>query len=1032
MNQCMKTFIMEKVTCAVLLLIATSVMDSHAQTTIALDVPRVVPISPTAAAMEKYQSYPVDHSTGIPNISIPLYEIVAGEVTIPVSLSYHASGLKPKEASTYAGTGWTLNLEPSVTRQICGLADDAYYGWFNDPNRGYNPSGTGDPMIDYYNQLVDNIRDTQPDKFSYKLANGSGSGYFQDGINFLSIPRNNDKVEYHNADGIRIKDARGVKYLFDGEREKVEDYTTRWMCKSIWSPNNPNHALIDFSYTTLPNNYSLGHYYNLNDKVIITRSRNGNNIKNIFTVDNHGYNDHYFIEPTQGSPDAQLRPISESEAGVHYPGTSRHISDVMTGVRLNEVNFLGNKMFVSYKSVGSNPFNSEVLDDIKVVDQNGILVRSIKLYITPYNLGTSLTKLDSVVISAPGVESRKYAFDYNYTADVPPNYTKAVDHWGFCNGPDYSGGSTVPSFRESMGFSDVNGGSPQNLIVNFSGAYREPDHDWTKTGVLSRITDPQGITTTFTYEGNFGAFRDNSKSLNKDYLYPVGGLRIKRIEARDPRTGKWNRKDYTYGLTRHEMAGFKPVWGGGAIRHIVTIRDYSSSITNRNQDPYTTGFWSDDLTTYGSMPLSNISFNGGSSVMYNIVTEDVTNSDYNTYQRTNYYYNVKMHNFEDVLHWDNADPAGSIKTFLREGQDAVLKRITRVLPAHPREPSDDYVNHFAATNQLYGRLIRKECFRNKKLASQTDYSYKKEAAWGGEIALDLPHRLITGNTEGLSVNDVFAKGNNYASGSSAGIQTTYYLDTETYGALEKETESMYYDIDGRQDVVTTQKIYDYQFDYTDPGSSLKPRRIQTTNSDGTDVVDSLDYQPGYPAILSRHKHLENNNWKESRILFKPNSSLPEKVQSRTDQAPVFRDEIKYNAYDTYGNVTEFMGKDGMPVSFIWGYRGMLPVARIENATIQQVYGNTNVFQDWAADDEPPFVLWSKLELLRTELPQARISTFEYKPLQGVVSITDPNMLTTKFDYDSYGRLTDSYFLDVRSITDIRKAMLQKYIYNLGK
>lgn len=313
MNQCMKTFIMEKVTCAVLLLIATSVMDSHAQTTIALDVPRVVPISPTAAAMEKYQSYPVDHSTGIPNISIPLYEIVAGEVTIPVSLSYHASGLKPKEASTYAGTGWTLNLEPSVTRQICGLADDAYYGWFNDPNRGYNPSGTGDPMIDYYNQLVDNIRDTQPDKFSYKLANGSGSGYFQDGINFLSIPRNNDKVEYHNADGIRIKDARGVKYLFDGEREKVEDYTTRWMCKSIWSPNNPNHALIDFSYTTLPNNYSLGHYYNLNDKVIITRSRNGNNIKNIFTVDNHGYNDHYFIEPTQGSPDAQLRPISESE-----------------------------------------------------------------------------------------------------------------------------------------------------------------------------------------------------------------------------------------------------------------------------------------------------------------------------------------------------------------------------------------------------------------------------------------------------------------------------------------------------------------------------------------------------------------------------------------------------------------------------------------------------------------------------------------------------------------------------------------------
>ena len=112
----------------------------NAQTNISLDVPRVVPVSPTATAMEKYLSYPVDHSTGIPNITIPLYEIVAGEINIPVSLSYHASGLKPKDASTYAGTGWTLNLEPSVSRQICGIADDSHpYGWFDNPAKDYNP-----------------------------------------------------------------------------------------------------------------------------------------------------------------------------------------------------------------------------------------------------------------------------------------------------------------------------------------------------------------------------------------------------------------------------------------------------------------------------------------------------------------------------------------------------------------------------------------------------------------------------------------------------------------------------------------------------------------------------------------------------------------------------------------------------------------------------------------------------------------------------------------------------------------------------
>ena len=94
------------------LLFFSAFVHGQSTNTISLDVPQVVPVSPTVAAMEKYQSYPVSHCTGIPDITVPLYEIVAGEVTIPVTLSYHSSGLKPKERSGVAGTGWTLNLEP--------------------------------------------------------------------------------------------------------------------------------------------------------------------------------------------------------------------------------------------------------------------------------------------------------------------------------------------------------------------------------------------------------------------------------------------------------------------------------------------------------------------------------------------------------------------------------------------------------------------------------------------------------------------------------------------------------------------------------------------------------------------------------------------------------------------------------------------------------------------------------------------------------------------------------------------------------
>ncbi|KAA8476145.1 YD repeat-containing protein [Arcticibacter tournemirensis] len=1010
-------------------LMITSIVNTYAQTTIPLDVPRVVPISPTATAMEKYLSYPVDHCTGIPNITIPLYEIVAGEVTIPVSLSYHASGLKPKDGSTLAGTGWTLNLEPSVTRQICGVDDDSYYGWFNDPHKqDYSTDDQG--IIGYYNQLVDNIRDTQPDKISYKLPNGGGSGYFIEPFRFLSIPRNNDKVEYNHSEGVRITDANGVVYNFNGEKETAGGYTTRWLCKSIWSPNNSYKALVNFSYYMLDHRTPPSHYYNLDNKVVVTL-QDWYDKQNIFTLQTTNQNRHYSInyslQPGPGIQDATLTPISEYQAQVYYPRINRFIDDNMIISRLEQVSFLGNKLSVFYKVVGSDPNNTEVLDRIEVVNKDGMKVRNIVFYITPYNSGTKLTKLDSVIISAPGVESRKYAFDYYDPSSVPSTYTVAVDHWGFCNGSESRSEPTVPSFKRALTLLSVNGGIPGAVMLNFQGANREPNHEWTKTGVLTNITDPQGITTKFIYEGNFGAFRNNSNYYAKDYLHPVGGLRIKRIETIDSKTHHAIYKNYTYGLTRHDVPNFQPVWGGGAIKHIVTIRDYTSSVKYRK-----TAYEYSYLTTYNSMPESNISFNGGSAVMYNVVIEETTNWTDNAKTKTKYTYNVKSHDFEDILNWDSSDPGGSVQQFLSEQPETIMQQLTRKMPGHRREPSDDYVNFYAMTNQFYGAPVTTEHFRNNKLASSTKYGYKSERVWWTNIELDLPHRRIIGDTEGLRANDVFTLRNYYPAGQSDNVQTTYYLDTESYRALDKEITSQYYDIEGGQDVITTERQYNYHFDLTDPGSSLKPRRIETINSDKTVIIDSLDYLTGYPAMLSRHKRIENNNWKESRILFKPNSNLPEKIQFRTNRMPSFRDEVKYNEYDSYGNVIEIMGKDGKPVTFVWGYQRQFPVAKIENATAQQVYSGSGIFQGSADYPQPPLEMWSRIEQLRTELPNAQITKYEYKPLQGVVAITDPNNITTRFEYDHYGRLTDKYFLDAKSPSDIRKVMLQKYIYKFGE
>ena len=147
------------------------------------------------------------------------------------------------------------------------------------------------------------------------------------------------------------------------------------------------------------------------------------------------------------------------------------------------------------------------------------------------------------------------------------------------------------------------------------------------------------------------------------------------------------------------------------------------------------------------------------------------------------------------------------------------------------------------------------------------------------------------------------------------------------------------------------------------------------------------------------------------------------------------DEVVYTAYDGHNNVAEIRGKDGTPITFLWGYQNRFPIARIENATREQVLLKmgfpataTNVLDSWSGGVEPTDEMKNKISSLRVSLPNARVTTYEYEPMKGVTVITDPNNVVTRFEYDGYSRLTDSYYMD----PDLKKVMLQRNIYHLGK
>ena len=73
-----------------------------------LKIPNYAVPSPEVAAFTKYGDVPVSEYSGTSEISIPLYTVKLGSLSIPITLSYHASGIQVSQEATWVGLGWNL------------------------------------------------------------------------------------------------------------------------------------------------------------------------------------------------------------------------------------------------------------------------------------------------------------------------------------------------------------------------------------------------------------------------------------------------------------------------------------------------------------------------------------------------------------------------------------------------------------------------------------------------------------------------------------------------------------------------------------------------------------------------------------------------------------------------------------------------------------------------------------------------------------------------------------------------------------
>src|SRR5205823_6478481 len=93
--------------------------------------------APNVAALGKYIDYPIGNYTGTPEINVPIYKLKDGPINLPVSLSYHASGIRVSEVASWVGLGWALNAGGMIGRTVRGGPDEGVYSPQASPSGYY-------------------------------------------------------------------------------------------------------------------------------------------------------------------------------------------------------------------------------------------------------------------------------------------------------------------------------------------------------------------------------------------------------------------------------------------------------------------------------------------------------------------------------------------------------------------------------------------------------------------------------------------------------------------------------------------------------------------------------------------------------------------------------------------------------------------------------------------------------------------------------------------------------------------------------
>lgn len=884
------------------------------------------PASPSAFEFLKYSEMPVSEYTGIPNISVPLYEIKEDGLSIPVTLAYHAGGIRLNQESSWVGLGWDLNFG-SIVQEINDMDDYGIgiirkrpdynnspipqefpyrytYTCANTTNPGwYTPVTVNSPQpyhsymisTDYYVPINGNFDDqltgrsiftdlnydSEPDIFKANFLGHSISFTLDFNTNQIVVLNKKGYSVTRNGSTYTIVVPSGEQFLFEvsttvtaysqtvgglgGSNTSILLPSSKiWMLTKIIT-RNKRQIIFNYTQTGEVNNYPS--YSEKFDKYSPATSWS-------YTA---------CTDPSQiGYPDISLGDTAKTFSfskeprlfltSIVYPNgevdfSTSNRNDMLGGKKLDTIQIKGDSLVKTYQ------FNYSYFDASGV---GGNIFQ-------PFNAtsfgSTPLLRLK--LLSINDNSGAVHSFSYNQT-QLPPKNSFAQDFWGFCNG-QLSNTSLIPNPSRINKPALGNNGNNNSANLQYAQA-----------AILNQIVYPTGGKVSFEYELNqFDNYWVPDFSSTTNTISNGNGLRIHAVNFSSDTSSVSKRTVYTYS-------------GGKAIVPIDMYRQFSINGLHLNSAAVlgNSNYSIDELNARGFFTTNTLgSIN---SVGYDKVIKEEIDANNITNGRIESYFN----NTPDRI---SNSASGSSQL------SAVLPAIKRTdVPENGTIKSISYYN-----NQ--NRLVRKVENAYRNIVSSIFYGarifgYSSLFYGAGTQPSDIHWTSVSQTLIGYypiydyeSLLDS-SKTKEY-SDSNDSLSTTIIYSYDSFDQLTftKKTTSTAFE-----------ENY-YTHGYND--LSTAPNTALLNNNRLTDLIriekyrrELNNYQSKLLSSVSKEYSILADKIVESKLTLIENAAY--------NTSPGV---ITFDQYDTNGNVLQFTNK-GAVKSLLWNYNNEYVVAEAANAS----------------------------------------------------------------------------------------------------